>query len=52
MVIPGKFHPNKLHELVKFWEKKIVDSRKGFHVRSQNRENNHFGMSDVIFFFV
>ena len=31
---------------------KIFDSRKGSLVRSQNRENDHFGMSDGIFFFV
>ena len=51
MVIPGKFYPKKLYEQVKFWEKKIVDSRKGSQVRSQNREDDHFGMSDGIFFF-
>ena len=50
MVIPGKFLPKKLYESVKFWEKKIVDSRKGSQVRSQNREKDHFGMSDGIFF--
>ena len=50
MVIPGEFHPKKLYEQVKFWEKKIFDSRKGSQVRSQNRENDDFGMSDGIFF--
>ena len=29
MVIPGKFYPKKINEEVQFWEKKIVDSRKG-----------------------
>ena len=35
-----------------FEKKKFFDSRKGSQVRSQNRENDHFGMSDGIFFFV
>ena len=35
-----------------FEKKKIVDSRKGSRIPSQNRENDHFGMSDGIFFFV
>ena len=52
MVIAGKFHPKKLYEEVKFWEKKIVDSRKGSQVWSQNRENDQFGITDGIFFFV
>ena len=52
MVIPGKFLPEKLYKKVKFWEKKIVDSRKGSQVRSQNRGNDHLGMSDSIFFLV
>ena len=35
-----------------FEKKKIVDSRKESRVPSQNRENDHFGMSDGILFFV
>ena len=52
MVIPGKFLPKKLYEWVKFWEKKIADSRNGPQVRSENRENDHFRMSNEIFFFL
>ena len=52
MVILGKFLLKKLYEKVKFGEKKIFDPRKGSQVWSQNRENDHLGMSDSIFFLV
>ena len=51
MVIPGKFHPKKLYEYVKFWEKKILDSRKGPQVRSQNRKTLILGCRKKFFFF-
>ena len=50
MVIPGKLHPKKLYELVKFWEKKNFDARKRSQVRVVKSEDDHFGMSDGIFF--
>ena len=53
MVIPGKFRPKKNYTTkLNFDKKKLIDSRKGSQVRSQNRENDHLGMSGGMFFFV
>ena len=51
MVIPGKFHPKKLYEYVKFG-KKNSRSPKGVAGLVSKSEDDQFGMSDGIFFFV
>ena len=51
MVIPGKFHPKKLYEKVKFWEKKIFNSRKASQVPSKNRKTTILGCRPLFFFF-
>ena len=50
MAIPGKFHPKKLYEYVKFWEKKILDSRNTSQVWSQNRKTTILGCRTKFFF--
>ena len=52
MVIPGKFHPKKLYELVKFWDKKKFRFPKGVSGSVLKSEKDYFGMSDGIFFFL
>ena len=48
---PVNFSPKNCTSKLNFEKKKIADSRKGSRVRSQNRENDHFRMSDGIFVF-
>ena len=52
MLIPGKFHPKKLYEEVKFWEKKKFRFPKGVSGSVVKSENDHFGLSDGICFFL
>ena len=47
---PVNFTPKNYTSKLNFEKKKFFDSRKGSQVSSQNRENDHFGMSDGIFF--
>ena len=50
MVIPGKFHPKNYTSELNF-EKKKFRFPKGVSVSVLKSKNDHFGMSDGIFFF-